>query len=153
MANCFAGTALAFVACFFHCFETYLVFHNRIFQSIGVLLILYFQFVLSSTLIFQVLRLVFVFIYLFILLLNQGTSREPDQKVTILAAASLNLADFASVAGDKEDGIEIAIPLEASIGSFKSCVSLCVRETRTYLLLALLYSCNHVNILFNQYLS
>nr|XP_009771276.1 PREDICTED: uncharacterized protein LOC104221840 isoform X2 [Nicotiana sylvestris] len=55
-----------------------------------------------------------------------GTSRGPDQKVNILAAASLNLADFASLARDKEDGIEIAIPLEASIGSFKSCVSLCL---------------------------
>lgn len=55
-----------------------------------------------------------------------GTSKGPDQKVPVLATATLNLADFASVAGDKEDGIEIFIPLEASVGSFKSCLSLCL---------------------------
>ncbi|KAJ8564927.1 hypothetical protein K7X08_001387 [Anisodus acutangulus] len=55
-----------------------------------------------------------------------GTHKGTDQKVPLLAAATLNLADFASVAGGKEDGIEIFIPLEASIGSFKSCLSLCL---------------------------
>ncbi|XP_060182698.1 uncharacterized protein LOC132612620 isoform X1 [Lycium barbarum] len=54
------------------------------------------------------------------------TNKGPDQKVPILAAATLNLADFASVAGEKEDSIEIFIPLEASIGSFKSSLSLCL---------------------------
>ncbi|CAN4090180.1 unnamed protein product [Withania somnifera] len=55
-----------------------------------------------------------------------GTSKGPDQKVPVLAAATLNLADFASVAGEKEDGIEIFIPLESSIGRFKSSLSLCL---------------------------
>ncbi|XP_049354557.1 uncharacterized protein LOC125819087 isoform X2 [Solanum verrucosum] len=55
-----------------------------------------------------------------------GTSKGPDQKVPVLAAATLNLADFASLAGEKEDGIEIFVPLEASIGKFKSCLSLCL---------------------------
>ncbi|XP_055801516.1 uncharacterized protein LOC129870696 [Solanum dulcamara] len=55
-----------------------------------------------------------------------GTRNGPDQKVTLLAAATLNLADFASLAGEKEEGIEIFIPLEASIGRFKSCLSLCL---------------------------
>ncbi|KAM3250024.1 hypothetical protein P3L10_011794 [Capsicum annuum] len=53
-----------------------------------------------------------------------GTSKGPNQKVPILSAAILNLADFASVAGDKQYGIEIFIPLEVSVGSFKSCLSL-----------------------------
>ncbi|PHT61386.1 hypothetical protein T459_34763 [Capsicum annuum] len=34
--------------------------------------------------------------------------------------------DFASVAGDKQEGIEIFVPLEVSVGSFKSCLSLCL---------------------------
>ncbi|KAH0759753.1 hypothetical protein KY290_023246 [Solanum tuberosum] len=55
-----------------------------------------------------------------------GTSKGPDQKVPVLAAATLNLADFASLSGEKEDGIEIFVPLEASIGRFKSCLSLCL---------------------------
>lgn len=71
-------------------------------------------------------------LYLFILLLNQGTSKGPNQKVPVLSSATLNLADFASVAGDKQEGIEIFIPLEVSVGSFKSCLSLCVRETKTH---------------------
>ncbi|XP_047258255.1 uncharacterized protein LOC124890460, partial [Capsicum annuum] len=33
---------------------------------------------------------------------------------------------FASVAGDKQKGIEIFVPLEVSVGSFKSCLSLCL---------------------------
>lgn len=88
--------------------------------------------------------------YLFILLLNQGTSKGTDQKVPVLAAATLNLADFASLAGEKEDGIEIFVPLEASVGRFKSCLSLCVRETKAYFLFALSYSCSNVNISFDQ---
>lgn len=87
--------------------------------------------------------------YLFVLLLNQGTSKGPDQKVPVLASATLNLADFASLAGEKEDGIEIFVPLEASIGRSKSCLSLCVRETKAYFLLALSYSCSYMYILFN----
>lgn len=55
-----------------------------------------------------------------------GKSKGPDQKVPVLAAATLNLADFASVAGEKEESIEIFVPLEASVGSFKSCLSLCL---------------------------
>lgn len=77
--------------------------------------------------------------YLFILILNQGTRNGPDQKVTLLAAATLNLADFASLAGEKEEGIEVFVPLEASIGRFNSCLSLCVRDTKAYFLLALSY--------------
>ncbi|XP_047261018.1 uncharacterized protein LOC124894364, partial [Capsicum annuum] len=53
-----------------------------------------------------------------------GTSKGPNQKVPVLSAATLNLADFASVAGDKQEGIEIFIPLEVFVGSFKSCLSL-----------------------------
>lgn len=56
----------------------------------------------------------------------KGTSKGPDQKVPVLACATLNLADFASLAGEKEDGIEIFVPLEASIGRSKSCLSLCL---------------------------
>ncbi|KAF3625431.1 putative protein pelota-like, partial [Capsicum annuum] len=56
----------------------------------------------------------------------QGTSKGPNQKVPVLSAATLHLADFASVAGDKQYGIEIFIPLEVSVGSFKSCLSLCL---------------------------
>ncbi|PHT84807.1 hypothetical protein T459_13250 [Capsicum annuum] len=55
-----------------------------------------------------------------------GISKGPNQKVPVLSSATLNLADFASVAGDKQEGIEIFIPLEVSIGSFKSCLSLCL---------------------------
>ncbi|KAM3234709.1 hypothetical protein P3L10_014745 [Capsicum annuum] len=55
-----------------------------------------------------------------------GTSKGPNQKVPILSSATLNLADFASVAGDKQEGIEIFVPLEVSVGSFKSCLSLCL---------------------------
>ncbi|KAF3670970.1 putative MATE efflux family protein 6-like [Capsicum annuum] len=61
-----------------------------------------------------------------------GTSKGPNQKVPVLYSATLNLADFVSVAGDKQEGIEIFVPLEVSIGSFKSCLSLCVRETKTH---------------------
>ncbi|XP_047261148.1 uncharacterized protein LOC124894594, partial [Capsicum annuum] len=84
---------------------------------------------------FSIEHVVFVFdfivhllpsLYLFILLLNQGTSKGPNQKVPILSAAILNLADFASVAGNKQYGIEIFIPLEVFVGSFKSCLSLCL---------------------------
>ncbi|KAM3374352.1 hypothetical protein P3S68_013066 [Capsicum galapagoense] len=56
----------------------------------------------------------------------RGTSKGPNQKVPVLSAATLNLADFASVAGDKQEGIEICVPLEVSVGSFKSCLSLCL---------------------------
>ncbi|KAM3280790.1 hypothetical protein P3S67_027810 [Capsicum chacoense] len=52
------------------------------------------------------------------------TSKGPNQKVPVLSSTTLNLADFASVAGDKQEGIEIFIPLEVSVGSFKSCLSL-----------------------------
>ncbi|KAM3232169.1 hypothetical protein P3L10_017528 [Capsicum annuum] len=55
-----------------------------------------------------------------------GTSKGPNQKVPVLSATTLNLADFASVAGDKQKGIEIFVPLEVSVGSFKSCLSLCL---------------------------
>ncbi|XP_047260295.1 uncharacterized protein LOC124893305, partial [Capsicum annuum] len=55
-----------------------------------------------------------------------GTSKGPNQKVPVLSSATLNLADFASVAGDKQEGIEIFIPLEVSIGSFRSWLSLCL---------------------------
>ncbi|PHT80759.1 hypothetical protein T459_13774 [Capsicum annuum] len=55
-----------------------------------------------------------------------GTSKGPNQKVPVLSSATLNLADFASVAGDKQEGIEIFVPLEVSVGSFKSCLSLCL---------------------------
>ncbi|XP_047267273.1 uncharacterized protein LOC107867011 [Capsicum annuum] len=55
-----------------------------------------------------------------------GRSKGPNQKVPVLSSATLNLADFASVAGDKQEGIEIFIPLEVSVGSFKSCLSLCL---------------------------
>ncbi|KAM3321452.1 hypothetical protein P3S67_002603 [Capsicum chacoense] len=55
-----------------------------------------------------------------------GTSKGPNQKVPVLSAATLNLADFASVAGDKQEGIEIFVSLEVSVGSFKSCLSLCL---------------------------
>ncbi|XP_047261097.1 uncharacterized protein LOC124894475, partial [Capsicum annuum] len=51
-----------------------------------------------------------------------GTSKGPNQKVPVLSSATLNLADFASVAGDKQEGIEIFVPLEVSVGSFKSCL-------------------------------
>ncbi|KAM3338422.1 hypothetical protein P3S68_030508 [Capsicum galapagoense] len=54
----------------------------------------------------------------------KGTSKGPNQKVPVLSSATLNLADFASVAGDKQEGIEIFVPLEVSVGSFKSCLSL-----------------------------
>ncbi|KAF3625429.1 putative cytosolic 5'-nucleotidase 3-like [Capsicum annuum] len=57
---------------------------------------------------------------------DNRTSKGPNQKVPILSAATLNLADFASVAGDKQEDIEIFIPLEVSVGSFKSCLSLCL---------------------------
>ncbi|KAM3321453.1 hypothetical protein P3S67_002604 [Capsicum chacoense] len=55
-----------------------------------------------------------------------GTSKGPNQKVPVLSAATLNLADFASVAGNKQDDIEIFVPLEVSVGSFKSYLSLCL---------------------------
>ncbi|KAM3338419.1 hypothetical protein P3S68_030505 [Capsicum galapagoense] len=55
-----------------------------------------------------------------------GTSKGPNQKVPVLSSATLNLSDFASVAGDKQEGIEIFVPLEVSVGSFKSCLSLCL---------------------------
>ncbi|KAF3621791.1 putative cytosolic 5'-nucleotidase 3-like [Capsicum annuum] len=55
-----------------------------------------------------------------------GTSKGPNQKVPVLSFATLNLADFASVAGDKQEGIEIFVPLEVSVGSFKNCLSLCL---------------------------
>ncbi|KAM3235026.1 hypothetical protein P3L10_015062 [Capsicum annuum] len=44
-----------------------------------------------------------------------GTSKGPNQKVPVLSSATLNLADFASVAGDKQEGIEIFVPLEVSL--------------------------------------
>ncbi|KAM3341832.1 hypothetical protein P3S68_026798 [Capsicum galapagoense] len=55
-----------------------------------------------------------------------GTSKGPNQKVPVLSAATLNLANFASVAGDKQEGIEIFVPLEVSVGSFRSGLSLCL---------------------------
>ncbi|XP_047251527.1 uncharacterized protein LOC107879340 [Capsicum annuum] len=55
-----------------------------------------------------------------------STYKGPNQKVPVLSTATLNLADFASIAGDKQEGIEIFIPLEVSVGSFKSCLSLCL---------------------------
>ncbi|KAM3341829.1 hypothetical protein P3S68_026795 [Capsicum galapagoense] len=55
-----------------------------------------------------------------------GTSKGPNQKVPVLSSATLNLADFASVAGDKQECIEIFVLLEVSIGSFKGCLSLCL---------------------------
>ncbi|PHT80761.1 hypothetical protein T459_13776 [Capsicum annuum] len=61
-----------------------------------------------------------------------GTSKGPNQKVPVLSSAALNLVDFALVAGDKQEGIEIFVPLEVSVGIFKSCLSLCVRETKTH---------------------
>ncbi|KAM3232175.1 hypothetical protein P3L10_017534 [Capsicum annuum] len=54
------------------------------------------------------------------------SDKGPNQKVLVLSVATLNLADFASVAGDKQKGIEIFVPLEVSVGSFKSCLSLCL---------------------------
>ncbi|KAM3280773.1 hypothetical protein P3S67_027793 [Capsicum chacoense] len=53
-----------------------------------------------------------------------GTSKGSNQKVPVLSSATLNFADFASVAGDKQEGIEIFVPLEVYVGSFKSCLSL-----------------------------
>ncbi|XP_047258753.1 uncharacterized protein LOC124890952, partial [Capsicum annuum] len=44
-----------------------------------------------------------------------GTSKGPNQKVPVLSSATLNLADFASIAGDKQEGIEIFVPLEVSL--------------------------------------
>ncbi|KAF3621790.1 putative protein pelota-like [Capsicum annuum] len=55
-----------------------------------------------------------------------GTSKGPNQKVPVLSSATLNLADLASVAGDKQEDIEIFVPLEVSVGSFKSCLSHCL---------------------------
>ncbi|KAM3290637.1 hypothetical protein P3S67_018926 [Capsicum chacoense] len=55
-----------------------------------------------------------------------GTNKGPNQKVPVLSTATLNLADFAFVAGDKQEGIEIFVPLEVSVGNFKSCLSLCL---------------------------
>ncbi|KAM3341828.1 hypothetical protein P3S68_026794 [Capsicum galapagoense] len=56
----------------------------------------------------------------------RGTSKGPNQKVPVLSAVTLNLADFASVAGDKQECIEIFVPLEVCVGSFKNCLSLCL---------------------------
>ncbi|KAM3338537.1 hypothetical protein P3S68_030623 [Capsicum galapagoense] len=41
--------------------------------------------------------------------------QRTNQKVPVLSFATLNLADFASVAGDKQEGIEIFVPLEVSL--------------------------------------
>ncbi|XP_016503037.1 uncharacterized protein LOC107821143 [Nicotiana tabacum] len=54
------------------------------------------------------------------------TNRRPNHKVPIVAAASLNIAEFASAAREKEEEIEIVIPLEAYSGSNKSSLSLCL---------------------------
>ncbi|OIT37992.1 hypothetical protein A4A49_36251 [Nicotiana attenuata] len=54
------------------------------------------------------------------------TNRRTNHKVPIVAAASLNIAEFASAAREKEEEIEIVIPLEAYSGSSKSNLSLCL---------------------------
>ncbi|KAM3282690.1 hypothetical protein P3S67_026335 [Capsicum chacoense] len=54
------------------------------------------------------------------------TNKRSNHKVPIVAAASLNIADFASEAREKEQ-IEIVVPLEAySGGGIKSNLSLCL---------------------------
>ncbi|KAL3323880.1 hypothetical protein AABB24_038183 [Solanum stoloniferum] len=53
------------------------------------------------------------------------TNKRSNHKVPILAAASLNIADFASEAREKEE-TEIVIPLEAYRGGNKSNLSLCL---------------------------
>lgn len=65
-------------------------------------------------------------------LLKQVTNKRSNHKVPIVAAASLNIADFASEAREKEQ-IEIVVPLEAySGGGIKSNLSLCVSKTNLF---------------------
>ncbi|MCE3050709.1 hypothetical protein HAX54_047926 [Datura stramonium] len=53
------------------------------------------------------------------------TNKRSNHKVPIVAAASLNIADFASEAREKEQ-IEIVVPLEAYSGGIKRNLSLCL---------------------------
>lgn len=71
-------------------------------------------------------------------LLKQVTNKRSNHKVPIVAAASLNIADFASEARKKEE-IEIVIPLESYTGGIKN-LSLCVSKTNLVdLLCSLIY--------------
>nr|XP_016507726.1 PREDICTED: uncharacterized protein LOC107825385 [Nicotiana tabacum] len=54
------------------------------------------------------------------------TNRRPNNKVPIVATASLNIADFASAAREKEEDGEVIIPLEAYSGGIKRNLSLCL---------------------------
>lgn len=62
-------------------------------------------------------------------ILKQVTNKRSNHKVPKVAAASLNIADFASEAREKEE-IEIVIPLEAYSGGNKNNLSLCVSKTK-----------------------
>ncbi|KAK4359881.1 hypothetical protein RND71_022110 [Anisodus tanguticus] len=52
------------------------------------------------------------------------TNKRSNHKVPIVASASLNIADFASAAREKE--VEIAVPFEAYSGGIKTNLSLCL---------------------------
>ncbi|KAJ8526335.1 hypothetical protein K7X08_028812 [Anisodus acutangulus] len=53
------------------------------------------------------------------------TNKRLNHKVPIVAAASLNIADFASAVREKEE-VEIVVPLEACSGGIKTNLSLCL---------------------------
>lgn len=54
----------------------------------------------------------------------QGLNQGPKNKATVVGTASLNLAEYASVAEDKE--FEIKIPLTLSTGAAEPSPQLCV---------------------------